>query len=256
MKINLVLSGGAARGAFHLGVLEAMDRLGFEIERISGSSIGAIIATSYASGIAPKEQLEIFYGDEFKKIFKFNYFNRGLFRIDEHQAIIEKLSPVKKLEDLSIPVYIAAIDLISGEVLYFNKGDSSMLCIASCSLVPLFKPVNYLGYELVDGGIMDNLPISPLLGFGEPIIGVDLHPMQIGFKNSLLGILERSMFLGWRASVKPQIKNCSLYISDGSLSDFSLFSFKKLQKMFDLGYERGSFLLEEYLKKEQLLRGL
>lgn len=250
MKISLVLSGGAARGAFHLGVLQALDEFGIEIEAISGSSIGAIIGTSYACGVSPKQQLEIFCCDEFKKAFKFNYFNKGLFSINKKVAILHELIPIKNLEDLKIPMHITTIDLISGRVISFDKGDAKSLCIASASLIPLFKPVAYEGYELVDGGIMDNLPLGVLQKYNYPIFGVDLHPMQQGFKNSMSGIIKRSMFLMWRASVEEKIKQCDLYISDDKLSDFSLFSFKKLQKLFDLGYERASFLVGAYLKEE------
>lgn len=66
MKINLVLSGGAARGAFHLGFLHCMEEQGIEINAYSGSSIGAIIATSHASGVRAKEQLEIFKSKDVK----------------------------------------------------------------------------------------------------------------------------------------------------------------------------------------------
>lgn len=250
MKISLVLSGGAARGAFHLGVLQALDERGVEIEAISGSSIGAIIGTSYACGVSPKKQLEIFRSSEFKKAFKFNFFDKGLFSIDKKVTIINELVPIKKLEDLKIDMHITTIDLVSGHVISFDKGDAKTLCIASASLVPLFKPVSYQGYELVDGGIMDNLPLDALLKYKNPIFGVDLHPMQKGFKNSLSGIIKRSMFLMWRASVQDKIEKCDLYISDDKLCDFSLFSFKKLQKLFDLGYERASSLVDAYVKEE------
>jgi len=84
---------------------------------------------------------------------------------------------------------------------------------------------------------MDNLPVTPLLQYGFPIFGVDLHPQQAGFSNSLSGIIKRTIFLMWRASVQNQIALCNLYISHNDLSKQSLFRLKNLQEMFDLGYE-------------------
>lgn len=237
MKVSLALSGGAARGAFHLGVLQALEQNDMEIEAISGSSIGAIIGTSYAAGVSPREQLEIFQSKAFKKAFKFNNFKGGLFRIDKQKEILKELVPIKNIEDTEIKLHITTIDLESGEIVRFKKGEAIPLCVASAAVVPVFQPVYYEGYQLVDGGIMDNLPVTPLLQYGFPIFGVDLHPQQRGFTNSLSGIIKRTMFLMWRASVQNHIGLCDLYITHHDLSKQSLFRLKNLQDMFDLGYE-------------------
>ncbi len=237
MKISLALSGGAARGAFHLGVLQALEENGMEIVAISGSSIGAIIGTSYAAGVSPKEQLEIFQSKAFKKAFKFNSLKSGLLRIDSQKEILKELVPIRNIQDTAIKLHVTTIDLYSGEIVRFSEGDAITLCLGSSAVVPLFKPIVYNGYELVDGGIMDNLPATPLLQYGFPIFGVDLHPQQAGFKNSLSGIIKRTIFLLWRASVQNQIELCDLYITHHDLSKQSLFRLKNLQEMFDLGYE-------------------
>lgn len=244
MKISLALSGGAARGAYHLGVLEALEENDIEVEVISGSSIGAIIATSYASGVSPKEQLEIFSSKAFKKAFKFNYFKDGMFRIDLKKDVLKELVPIKDLADASKKLYITTIDLESGEIIRFTKGDAISLCIASAAVVPIFRPIAYQDYKLVDGGIMDNLPVSPLKKYGFPIFGVDLHPTQKGFKDSLGGTIKRTIFLGWRASVQTQIKECDLYITDEALSNYPLFRFKNLKEMYKLGYDTALRLTE------------
>jgi len=237
MKISLVLSGGAARGAFHLGAISALQELGYEIKAVSGSSIGAIIAMSLAAGVSPKKQLEIFKSKAFRKTFKFNGLKKGILKIDEKEKVLKELIPLVNIEDAPIDVHITTIDLESGEVVRFNKGKAIPLCIASSSVVPLFKPIFYDKYALVDGGIMDNLPVRTLKQYGLPIIAIDLHPKQRGFKNSLWGIVKRTIFLMWRASVQSQIKECDYYITNQSLEKYSLFSFKKLDELYTLGYE-------------------
>ncbi len=100
MKFALVLSGGAARGAFHLGVLHFMEENGIKIDAYSGSSIGAIISASHASGISAKEQLKIFSSNDLKKVLKFNYFKNGLIKIDTEHKILKEILPISRLEDL------------------------------------------------------------------------------------------------------------------------------------------------------------
>jgi len=237
MKISLALSGGAARGAFHLGVLHALEKNFIEPVAISGTSIGAIIATSYASGVSPLAQLDIFKSKAFKKAFKLNFFKQGFLEIDRQKKIIRELVPIDDISQTDIKLHITTIDLKSGKIIRFKKGDAVTLCIASASIAPLFPPISYKDYRLVDGGVMDNFPVEPLKKYGFPIFGVDLHPDQKGFKNSVAGIIKRTIFLMWRASVQSQKKECDLYITDPKLSKYSLFRFKNLQDMFDLGYE-------------------
>ena len=90
-NLALVLGGGAARGAFHLGVLDFIEKNNIEIKAYSGSSIGAIISASHASGISAKEQLKIFSSKDIKQIFKFNYFKKSIFKIDSLHKIIKEL---------------------------------------------------------------------------------------------------------------------------------------------------------------------
>ena len=244
LNIALSLSGGAARGAFHLGVLEAFEKTGIVVKAISGSSIGAIIATSYASGVSPREQLEIFKSKAFKKSFKFNYFKNGLFSVDKKRDVLKQLAPIDDISNTDIKLHITAVDLISGDIKRFDKGDPITLCLASSALVPIFEPISYHDMELVDGGVLDNMPVQPLKQYDLPIFGVDLHPEQKGYKNTVTGIIKRTIFIAWRASVLRNKKDCNLYITHPDLRKFSLFSFKKLDDMYKLGLETGLKLTE------------
>lgn len=248
MKISLALSGGAARGAFHLGVIEALEESGFSIEAISGTSIGAIIGTSYAAGVSPREQLDIFESKAFKKIFKPKGFRNGFFHVDQQQDILKKLIPVTHIEKTRIKLHITAVDLISGEIIRFDKGEAIPLCVASSAVLPLFEPLLYKAYHLADGGVMDNLPVAPLLAYNYPIIGVDLHPLHHGFEPSFISGIRRTLFLTWRASIQEHLKLCDFYITSPKLSNYRLLSFKNLKAMFHLGYETTLELSKQKLK--------
>ena len=182
-NIAFVLGGGAARGAFHLGVLDFCEQHNIDIKAYSGSSIGAIISASHASGIKAKEQLKIFSSKDIKQTLKFNFFRNGLLKIDSSNKIIKELLPIERLEDIPKPVYVCAYDIKKNQLHYFNSGDTIILCMASSALVPIFKPINYKEMLLIDGGLFDNLPIKPLENKNYEIHTIDLfaknHNKQI-----------------------------------------------------------------------------
>jgi len=91
LEVSLALSGGAARGSFHLGFIEALQENGVKIKAISGSSAGALVGSAISCGISPKDALEVFKSKEFKKIFKFTWFTKGLFKIDLSAKVLDKL---------------------------------------------------------------------------------------------------------------------------------------------------------------------
>lgn len=148
------------------------------IEAISGTSIGSVVAVGFGCGLSPKEMLHLFKSKEFQKIISFNYFRRGLLSIDENAPILKAFAPIENLEDLNIPIFLTCTDLFSGEIVRFSSGKTIPLAIASSALIPLFRPIRYEDYLLIDGGFMDNLPISPLEKFPFPIVSVDLHPLH------------------------------------------------------------------------------
>ncbi len=236
MNCSLVLSGGATRGAFHLGVLQAIEDMGIKIKYISGSSIGALIGASYASGVSPKEQFEIFSSKEFKKHIKFNYFKGSLIKFELNKPLLKRLLPVEKLEKTNIKCFISATDMIDGKNIIYDRGDMIKLCMASCSVVPLFAPVYYEGKRLADGGITDNFPINCLLGYDLPIIGSDLHPLNSAIANSFLSLFKRTLFLLWKASVVKNINHCDIYITNPKLSNYSMFNFNNFLELYQMGY--------------------
>jgi NTE family protein len=236
-QISLALSGGAARGAYHLGVLQYIDENNIEVKAICATSIGAIIGASYACGVSPKEQLDIFKSKEFKKIFSLNLFHGSLYKIDSYAEILKKLIPLQKMQEFKIPLYISAVDIQSGEHLYFERGDVREICLSSAALTPVFPPVMYENKKLIDGGTINHMPIEPLAQYGYKLVGVNLHPIyEENVPNSMVAIFKRAVFLGtFRNSFEAKNK-CDVYISSPQLENYSLFSFKNLDKLFALGY--------------------
>lgn len=246
-EISLALSGGAARGAYQLGVLQFLDEQNIQVKAISAASIGSIIGASYASGVSPKEQLKIYKSKEFRKTFSINFFGGSFLKVNYKARIFEDLMPIKNIEDLRIPTYINAVDMQSGENICFNSGDTELICLGSSALVPMFPPIAYEGYKLIDGGTINHMPIEELKKYPYKIVGVNLHPIYSEeINNNIYSNFKRAVFLGaYRNSL--HVKNeCDIYITSPKLKEYSLFSFKYLDEMFQLGYGDAAQALESF----------
>ena len=244
MQVSLSLSGGAARGAYHLGVLHYLDEQSIEVKAICGVSIGAIIGASYASGVKPKKQLEIFQSKEFKKIFSFNWFRGSFFDVDHNADILKELIPKERIEELPLPFWISVLDITHARNMIFDSGNIKEICLASGSLTPVFKPVIYDDSLLVDGGFVNNLLIDPLKGLPFKKVAVNLHPFDRDFqKRGFFAFIKRVAFLSTFSQVLTSEAECDILITSPQLRQYSLFSFENLEAMFDLGYEDARRIL-------------
>lgn len=242
MEISLCLSGGAARGAFHLGFLSFCEEQNIHINVYSGSSIGAIIAVSHASGVPAKEQLTLFKSKEIKKTLKFNYFKNGLIKIDHNHNILKDILPIDRLEDIPKSVYVNAYDIKHKQLHYFNQGDTLTLCMASSALIPIFKPITYEQMLLIDGGLIDNIPITPLLEYPYDIYSLDLLPrLEKSSKKSFnpIKLLKKRVFRTLHKNINHSIANTHEYITNMQLRHFKMFTFNELDECYKLGYKEA-----------------
>lgn len=241
-NIALALGGGAARGAFHLGVLHFCEEQNIQIQAYSGSSIGSIISASHASGIKAKEQLKIFSSKDVKNALKFNYFKNGLLKINQKHNVIKELLPISKLEEIPKPVYVCAYDLKKRTLHYFNSGNTIDLCTASSALVPIFRPIKYENMYLIDGGLFDNVPVKPLLNEDYTILSIDLFPKNTNYKNKKINLIKnlKKMILNQLyENHKFSLSNTDRYIGSLTIREFSLFTFKELDECFKLGFKEA-----------------
>lgn len=241
-NLAFALGGGVARGAFHLGVLDFCESHNIDIKAYSGSSIGAIISASHASGVKAKEQLKIFSSKEIRQALKFNFFRSGLLKIDSKHKLIDELLPIKNIEDIPKPLWISAYDLKKRELHYFNKGDTITLCMASSALVPVFKPISYNGMYLIDGGLFDNIPIKPLENKGYDIYAIDLFAKSNEHKTKKFNpikSIKKSLFKQLHSNHKYSLENTNYYLGSPLIKNFSLFTFKELEECFKLGIKEA-----------------
>ncbi len=161
-KVSLVLSGGGARGLAHIGVIEELERQGYEIHSIVGTSMGALVGGVYALGKmdAYKNWL---LGLDKRKVFSlvdFTWSSQGLIKGDKVLQKMQEFIPDQNIEDL--PIYYAAIsaNLLTKEEVVFVSGSIFEAIRASIAIPTVFTPVKTSTGLLVDGGVMNNLPIN------------------------------------------------------------------------------------------------
>ncbi len=161
-KVSLVLSGGGARGIAHIGVIEELEKQGFEIDAVAGTSMGALIGGVFALG-KMKEFKEWLYTLDRLKTFNLVDFTLSTQGLVKGEKVLQKMKdfiPDANIEDL--PVYYRAIatDIKNSEEVVFSKGSVYQAIRASMAIPTVFTPVKMEDRLLIDGGVINNLPIN------------------------------------------------------------------------------------------------
>jgi NTE family protein len=164
MKKNaaLVLSGGGARGFAHIGAIEEIESRGYIINSIAGTSMGALIGGVYATGKL-NEFKEWAYNLDKQEIFKlidFSFSNQGLIKGDRVLKTMKKFIPDNNIEDLKIKYTATAFDMVHNKEIVFKEGSLYNAIRASISIPTVFTPVINGNSVLVDGGVVNNIPIN------------------------------------------------------------------------------------------------
>lgn len=175
--IALVLSSGGARGLAHIGAIEELEAHGYRISSIAGCSMGALIGGVYAAG-----KLEAFRDwmktVDRKKMLGLTDFSLSLNHIVKGTRIIEAIMefvPDVAIEDLPIPYCAVATDLKAGREVVFDKGSLFEAIRASISLPSFYEPVQRDGMILIDGGVINPIPLNRVQRLaGDILVGVDV----------------------------------------------------------------------------------
>ena len=226
MKIQLCLSGGGARGFAHLGAIQAFHEMGISIVRISGTSAGAMAGAFIAAGYEPEEILEIFIRNQFFKMFN-GAFNRGLLKMGGMEKLFKEHLP-ETFEELKIPLIIGVTDILKGKSQYLSDGELIPVILGSGSIPGLFKPIQHRGMLMVDGGILNNLPVEPLLKYAPPVIGIHVNPVGIiAEPTTTWSVLQRTFHLGVFSNTVYREAKCTVVIEPVALKEVKVFDYSK-----------------------------
>jgi len=174
IPVNLVLSGGGARGIAHMGIIEVLEENGFEIKAITGTSMGALVGGIYAANGLPdyKEWLLNIDIRQAVKYVDFSLKLPGLIKGEKIMQKISKMLSVHEIENLPIAYKAVATDLNHNAGVVFTSGDLVTAMRASISIPTVFTPVFMQDKMLVDGGLVNNIPVDKLPPNGFPVIAV------------------------------------------------------------------------------------
>lgn len=160
--VSLVLSSGGARGVAHIGVIEELEKQGYEIKSVAGTSMGALIGGIYATGklneykewICTLDKLDVF------NLVDFTFSTNGLIKGDRVFKEMQKFIPDVNIEDLQIPYSAVATDIVNEKEIVFTKGSLFDAVRASIAIPTIFTPKQKEGLQLVDGGILNPIPVN------------------------------------------------------------------------------------------------
>ncbi|MBW1738597.1 MAG: patatin-like phospholipase family protein [Deltaproteobacteria bacterium] len=177
-KIGLALGSGSARGWAHIGVIKALTEAGIHVDYVAGTSVGAVVGAVYASGRIDSFK-DVVLQLDWKKIASFLdvvFPKSGLIDGNRIAEFIRSHVGEKNIEDLSLPFCAVSTDLATGNEVVFQDGDIIEAVRASISVPGVFTPVRKSGAILVDGGLVNPVPVSVVREMGaDLVIAVDLN---------------------------------------------------------------------------------
>ncbi|WP_088043913.1 patatin-like phospholipase family protein [Bacillus sp. EAC] len=247
-KIGLALGSGGARGFSHIGVISVLKKHNIPIHFIAGSSIGSLIAVLYGAG----SNIDRLYN--IAKVFKSKFYldyvvpKMGLISGKRVKELIKVLSFGKKIEELDIPIAIIATDLLTGEKIVFLEGDIPTAVRGSISIPGIFVPEPWEGRLLVDGGVIDRIPVSVVKEMGADfIIGVDVSPIKVsGEVSTIYDVIMQSIEIMQHELVRNREIASNIMIRP-KLEQFNSRNFTDLEKIIQIGEEATEEIIPEIL---------
>lgn len=243
-KIGLALSGGAARGMAHVGVLRALLENDIPIDCIAGTSAGSIVAGAFAAGM-PLEQIEEFGRTlRWRDIGRVTMSRLGVQSNERLEQYMRARLPVTKFEELRIPFAAVATDLATGHaVVLKDEGDVPFAIRASCTIPGWYVPVlDQQGRQLVDGGLVAVIPSTVTRALGaDVVIAVDVNSEGATFitpSSSVIGVLLQSMMVVQKTASSYQREVSDLVISP-KVGHIRWDEMGRAQELMDAGYKIG-----------------
>ena len=240
-KIGVALGGGAIRGAAHIGVLQALDDNGIRPDIISGTSMGALIGAFYAFNVPLNRIRTLAQKITPLNIMKISDSKLGLLSNMKIAGILRDTLGDVAIEDSPVPLAIIATDIRTGDKVVLKKGDLGTAVLASTCLPGVFKPIEMDGTLLVDGGLVEDVPISPLRPMGaDVVIGVNLGAER-KYEPPLdaIDILINSYDILIDQYVAIQVRDADVMI-EPRLSAFHRTDMKRIPELVNEGYRAAS----------------
>ena len=249
-KIGLALGSGGARGLAHIGVLEVLEEENIDIDFIAGTSMGSIVGGLYACGIPLNYLKGLAEELDWDKISDITFPKTGLIKGNKLLQLFELLTQNKEFNDLNIPFAAIACDIEHGKHIVLNEGSVAKAIRSSSAIPGVFVPFKHKGYWLVDGAVLDRVPVSTVRNMGADLtIAVDIRIDEVNSEvNNIFDVLFNTFDI-LQYELK-KLKNLEADISiEPDLEEITAFDLEKTEMCVDAGYRAARDSIKEIKNK-------
>lgn len=267
MKLGLALSGGGIRGAVHIGVLKAFEENNIKIDVIGGTSSGSLVAALYAMGYTPVHIYELFkrYGKTITSMDAGSIINGvsgyivnkkfNISGISDGNSIEELYNEfanrknIYKMSDVKMPIVIPTIDIKNGkEYVFTSKKNRNKKYItdisvgaavrASSSFPGVFCPYEYKNHIFLDGGTIDNIPVSEVARCGaDKVITVNFAPIEITNNSNVMDIVLRAIDIMGNKIIESDVKKSDFILTIPTDNEIGFLDSNQIEKCYKCGYK-------------------
>ena len=236
-KVGLALSGGAARGLAHIGVIKVIQEEHIPVDCVTGASVGSLMGALFAAGMHWTDMAAAARHMKWKDLAQITLSQLGIAKHAKLQEITDRLIGGKRFEDLPLPFAAVAVDLQSGEEVVFSSGPVADAVRASSSIPGLFEPTVLDGRFLVDGGLLNNLPADLARNLGaDVVIAVDLNSQteETSPPKNVLDVLYRCFQIVLDHNERDERAQADVVVAP-DLTGKSYYDLKQLDDLIELG---------------------
>jgi NTE family protein len=250
-KIGLALGGGFARGIAHIGVLRVFEEHEIPIDFIAGTSVGALVGATYASGTSLDDMERQGAATHFHDFGRWTLSRYGMASNARLEGYLHKFTPAHNFNETKIPLSIVASDLITGKSIHFTDGEIGPPLRASCAYPGLFTPIEYRGHMLADGFLTEAAPAEAVRELGaELVISVYLDPGLLDERpRNTIEVISRSFSILQTHVVQPWREQSDIVI-EPNVHHVLWYEFEKTPQLVAAGKEAA---LEALPKIRQII---
>lgn len=254
-KLGLALGGGSARGFAHIGVLKVLEEAGISADMVAGTSMGAVIGAFYCSGISLRMIERLAAQLRRSNWLDWTFPRMGLATGDKVEQIISLLTKNRNFDELEKPLAVVATDLCNGERVVINDGNVARAVRASAAIPGIFCPVEYRGRTLVDGAVVERVPVQAARQLGaDMVIAVDVGIYVDGVKpQHIFDVISQSLDIMQRDSCRRSADEAEVVIRP-QLQDVPPSHFHKAPLAIQAGADAAWAMLpqiREIIRKEE-----
>ena len=238
-SFGVALSGGTAKSVTHVGVIKALVEAGIPISYIAGTSGGSIVGSMYASGMPISTMESVATNMKWRKLVSIRLTRLGFISSQRIEDFVRETIGNVNFEDLAVPCGVVATNLVTGDRKVFRTGPLARAVRASCSIPPIYLPVEIDGDYYVDGGLSQYLPVETALEMGaEFVLASHLAPVDPTYRRpqNILQLVVQITGLMARKNFPISVAK-SHFVVHPNVDAYSSFDFDHAAEMIEIGYD-------------------